>query len=504
MAMFDSLSERLQGVFEQLSSKGRLTEEDVDAGLKEVRLALLAADVNFKIAKDFVASIREKAVGGAVLQALNPGQQVIKIVYDELVTLLGAGAVKLNIAQQPPTIVMMVGLQGSGKTTTTAKLALYLRKSSGQRPLLVAADIYRPAAVAQLESLGKQLGVPVYSEPAGSKPLEIVHNALQRAQELGLNMLIIDTAGRLNIDEMMMNELVQIRDQMHPHETLLVVDAMTGQEAVRVAKDFAEQVGISGIVMTKMDGDARGGAALSVRSVTGVPIKFIGTGEKADALEQFYPDRVASRILGMGDVLTLIEKAQSEFDEKQALELQAKMRKGTYDLENFLEQMRQIKRMGSITDLLGMIPGLGGALKNSDLNIDNDDLKHIEAIILSMTTQERRDPDVITASRRKRIAKGSGSNVHDVNVLLDQFKEMRKMMKQLTGNNTQRGLGNIMRMMKQKQGGDTRLPFGAMRDEEGHALLAAPTNGSSNRAAAPSNGVNRGGGNRNKKNKKKR
>lgn len=501
--MFDSLSDRLQGVFDRLGSKGRLTEADIDEGLREVRMALLQADVNLKVVREFIASVREKALAADVMQALAPAQQVVKIVYDELVTLLGEGQAKLNLARTPPTVVMLVGLQGAGKTTTVAKLALHLRKHTGQRPLLVAADIYRPAAITQLETLGKQLSIPVYSEPPGSSPLDIVVNALKRAHELNLNMVILDTAGRLNIDEAMMNELKQIRDRVHPNETLLVVDAMTGQEAVNVARDFNEQVGVTGLIITKMDGDTRGGAALSARSVTGVPIKFVGTSEKLDGLEEFHPDRVAGRILGMGDMLSLIEKAQQEFDEKQAKELQARMRKGTYDLENFLEQMRQIKRMGSITDILGMIPGVGGLLRGQDLDIDEGDLKHIEAIILSMTPTERHDPDLINGPRRKRIAKGCGLEVSDVNILLNQFKDMRKMMKQLTGSNTQRGLGNIMRQMKSMKGQDGSLPFGMARDDEGNLLTApASARANGNRPAQPSNGVARGGGNRNKKHKK--
>ena len=500
--MFDSLSDRLQGVFDRLGSKGRLTEADIDEGLSEVRRALLQADVNLKVVKEFIANVRVKAIASDVMQALAPAQQVVKIVYDELVALLGEGQAKLNLARTPPTVVMLVGLQGSGKTTTVAKLALHLRKHSGQRALLVAADVYRPAAITQLETLGKQLSIPVYSEPAGAKPLDICVNALKRAHDLNLNMVILDTAGRLNIDEAMMQELQQIRDRVHPNETLLVVDAMTGQEAVRVADDFNKQVGITGLVITKMDGDTRGGAALSVRSVTGVPIKFVGTSEKLDGLEPFDPDRTASRILGMGDMLSLIEKAQQEFDEKQAKELQAKMRKGTYDLENFLEQMRQIKRMGSITDILGMIPGLGGLMRGQDLDIDEKDLKHIEAIILSMTPQERHDPDVINGPRRKRIAKGCGLEVSDVNILLNQFKDMRKMMKQMTGPNAQRGLGNVMRQMKAAKGQGGSLPFGMARDEDGNPLLAAANGKADGQRPQPSNSAPRGQGNRNKKAKK--
>ena len=429
--MFETLSDRLNTAFQRMSSKGRLDEADVDEALKEVRRALLESDVNFKVVKDFVARVREQAIGQDVLRSLTPAQMVVKIVHDELINLLGE-AVPLGRAKQAPTIYMLVGLQGSGKTTTVAKLGLQLKRNN-LSPLLVAADVYRPAAIHQLETLGKQLNIPVYSEGTKANPVNIAQNALNRAAELRSQTIILDTAGRLHIDETMMGELVQIKERLQPTEVLLVVDAMTGQDAVRVAETFNEQVGITGVVLTKVDGDARGGAALSVRTVTGVPIKLMGTGEKTDALEPFFPDRLASRILGMGDVMTLIERAQSEYDMDQAKAMEKKLRTATFDLDDFLNQLQMVKRLGPLQQVMEMIPGMGAAMRQSDVTVEEDDLKHIEAIIRSMTPKERHQPQIIDSSRRRRIARGSGVTTQEVNMLLNQFKQMQKMMKQLGG-----------------------------------------------------------------------
>ncbi|HUP26943.1 MAG TPA: signal recognition particle protein, partial [Chloroflexia bacterium] len=420
----------------------------------EVRRALLEADVNFKVVKTFVEKVRERAVGQEVLKSLTPAQMVVGIVHEQLIELLGDSS-RLEMAKAPPTVIMLVGLQGSGKTTTASKLALQLRRS-GQNPLLVAADMYRPAAVQQLQTLGKQLGVAVYSEPAGANPVNIAVNGVQHGQLNNHNTVILDTAGRLHIDEMMMNEVANIKSRLHPNETLLVVDAMTGQDAVRAASEFNEKVGITGLIMTKMDGDTRGGAALSVREVTGVPIKFIGTGEKSDALEPFYPDRLASRILGMGDVLTLIEKAQAEYDVEQAKAMEKKLRTATFNLDDFLNQLQQVKKLGPLENVMQMIPGLGTAMRQQKVEVKEDDLRHIEAIIRSMTYMERQRPEVIDSSRRRRIAKGSGTTVQDVNALLNQFKQMQKMMKMITGGGgvkmkgkgKRRGIGNMGQWMQ--------------------------------------------------------
>ncbi len=454
--MFENLTDRLNGAFARLSSKGRLDEADIDEAMKEVRRALLEADVNFKVVKQFVDRVKERAMGAEVLKSLTPAQMVVGIVHDQLVELLGEAS-KLNMAKTPPTIIMMVGLQGSGKTTTAAKLALQLRKA-GQNPLLVAADVYRPAAVHQLQQLGKQLGVIVYSEPAGANPVNIAVNGVRQAQAQSHTPVIIDTAGRLHIDEAMMQEVANIKARLNPTEVLLVVDAMTGQDAVRAASEFNEKVGITGLIMTKMDGDTRGGAALSVREVTGVPIKFMGTGEKPDALEPFYPDRLASRILGMGDVMTLVERAQQEFDADQARAMEKKLRTATFNLEDFLGQLQSIKKLGPLEQVLGMIPGVGQAMRQQQVNVNEDDLKHIEAIIRSMTPQERHNPEVINSSRRHRIARGSGTTTQDVNALLKQFKEMQKMMKMLTGGGPKgpggmpKGMKGKMRMMRNVRG----------------------------------------------------
>ncbi|MBK8046284.1 MAG: signal recognition particle protein [Anaerolineales bacterium] len=427
--MFESLSDKLQSVFDKLSSKGKLTEADVNTAMREVRLALLEADVNYKVVKDFVEKVKARAIGAEVMQSLTPAQTVVKIVHEELIELLGKPA-PLNTSSQPPIVIMLVGLQGAGKTTMAAKLALRLRKS-GQRPLLVAADIYRPAAIKQLEVLGKQIDVPVHSEGTNVPASTIAKNAVKVAREKAYNIVLIDTAGRLQIDETLMQELEQIRMVARPADILLVVDAMTGQEAVNVAEGFNARVPLTGLIMTKIDGDARGGAALSVRQVTGVPIKFLGTGEKIADLEPFEPDRLAGRILGMGDVLTLIERAQDSISEADAMAMEQRLSEGNFDFEDFLDQLKQIKRLGPITDLMGMIPGMNKLTKGIDPQLAQDSLKKTEAIINSMTVAERRNPDLLNASRRRRIASGSGMEVQDVNQLVKQFREMQKMMKQM-------------------------------------------------------------------------
>ena len=426
---FESLSNKLQDVFKQLRGKGKLTEKDVKAALREVKLALLEADVNFKIVKDFVNRVTEKAIGGDVLEGLNPGQQVVKIVNDELVELMGSTQSKLTFSSKPPTVYMMVGLQGAGKTTTTGKLAGQLRKQ-GKHPLLVACDVYRPAAIKQLQVVGKTYDIPVF-EMGQEDPVKIASEAVKYASGNGNDIVIIDTAGRLHINEELMDELLNIKTAVRPQEILLVVDAMTGQDAVNVAESFNEKLGLDGIIITKLDGDTRGGAALSVRAVTGKPIKYVGMGEKMEDLEPFYPDRMASRILGMGDVLSLIEKAQQVYDENQAKELEKKMRSSEFNLEDFMAQLQQVKKMGPMKDLLKMMPG-AGKLKLDDVNIDDNATVKVEAIIQSMTVEERRNPDILNGSRKKRIARGSGRSIQEVNQLLKQFNEMKKMMKSLT------------------------------------------------------------------------
>ena len=429
--MFESLSDRLQTVFQKLSGKGKLTEDDVREAMKQVRIALLEADVNLKTVKTFVGAVTEKAIGEEVTKSLTPAQQVVKIVNQELIELLGTANVPLVEAKPGPTVLMLVGLQGAGKTTLAAKLALFLRKK-GKRPLLVAADVYRPAAIAQLESLGKQLNIPVYSEGTNARPADIARNALERARAEGYNHVIVDTAGRLQIDEPLMVELHEIVDAVHPVERLLVVDSMIGQEAVRVAEEFNNRVALTGVVMTKVDGDARGGAALSVHSVTGVPIKFLSTGEKVDTntLEPFYPERLSSRILGMGDMLSLIERAEQVYDEAEAKKMQKKLAKGSFDFEDFLASMQQMRKLGPLQDILKMIPGMGQLGKMDEL-ISEKDMKRIEAIIFSMTPRERRNPDLIKGSRKERIAKGSGTQLQEVSQLVSQFKQMQRMMKQM-------------------------------------------------------------------------
>jgi signal recognition particle subunit SRP54 len=428
--MFESLTEKLNAVFGRLNQRGTITEADLDEAMKEVRQALLAADVNFKVVKQFVADVREKALGVEIHKALNPVQQIIQIVNDELIEILGKEPAHLNRASQPPTVVMLVGLQGSGKTSTAAKLALHLR-NRGDRPLMVAADVYRPAAVEQLLTLGRQLQIPVWEEGTVVPPLKICQDALQEARRIGATVVILDTAGRLHIDQQMMDEVAQIRESVKPQDVLFIADAMQGQEAVRAAEEFHKQVGITGMVLTKMDGDARGGAALSIRHVVGVPVKFVAISEKPDGLEAFFPDRMASRILGMGDMLTLIEKAQATFDPTQVEDLKKKMRTGSFDLEDFVTQMQSVKKMGSLSSLIGMIPGLGGIKKQLQVDgeLDEGFFKNVEAIIYSMTPEERRHPEIINGSRRRRIAKGSGSSPHEINQLLKQFHEAKKIMK---------------------------------------------------------------------------
>ncbi len=456
--MFESLSKRLEGVFTNLSGKGRLTEADVDEAMREVRLALLEADVSLKLVRQFVERVKARAVGAEVLGSFSPAQQVLQIVNEELIEMLGGhdGKSNLDLGGPPPNVIMLVGLQGSGKTTAAAKLARYLKKE-GQRPIMVAADMYRPAAVNQLQTLGKQIAVPVYSEPTGADPVDICVHSINYAREQAATVVILDTAGRLNIDERMMNEVMSIRRRVNPREVLLVADAMTGQEAVRVADDFHKAVSLTGMILTKMDGDARGGAALSIRSVTGVPIKFMGVGEKTDALEPFYPDRLAGRILGMGDVLSLIERAQETIDQEEALKAQARLQQGKFDLEDFLNAMRQLKRMGSLRSIMEMLPGFNKMtdIEGMDEALEGDSLKHIEAIILSMTFEERRNPDIINGSRRKRIARGSGTTPQDINQLLDQFGEMRAMFRQVSS-----GKGPWAKMARQaaKGGGFPGLP----------------------------------------------
>ena len=428
---FENLGEKLQNVLKKLKGKGRLSEKDVRDAMREVRLALLEADVNFRVVKDFVAKLTERAVGHTVLEALNPGQQVIKLVDEELTALMGSTQSQLTFSHKPPTVYMMVGLQGAGKTTSCGKLAGLLRKQ-GKQPMLVACDIYRPAAIKQLQIVGNTYNIPVFEMGDKTDPAIIATKAIEQADQNGNDILIIDTAGRLHIDEALMDELVQVRTAVKPQEILLVVDAMTGQDAVNVAQTFDEKLGLDGIIVTKLDSDTRGGAVLSVKAVTGKPVKYVGLGEKLEDMEPFHPDRMASRILGMGDVLSLIDKAQQAFDEIQAAELEAKIRQNSLTLDDFLSQMQQMKKMGSIKDLLGMMPGINQS-QLAGANIDEKAIAHTEAIIQSMTKQERRDPSALNGSRKRRIAAGSGRTIQDVNRLLKQFEEMRKMMKGFTG-----------------------------------------------------------------------
>lgn len=429
---FEGLADRLQNTMAKIRGKGKVSEADVKEMMREVRLALLEADVNFKVVKDFIKRVSERAVGQEVMKSLTPGQQVIKVVKEELTELMGGEQSKIAVSNRPPTVIMMVGLQGAGKTTTTGKLANLLRKKHNRKPLLVAADIYRPAAIKQLETLGKQLDMPVFSLGDQVSPVEIAKKALEHAKEEHHDYVLIDTAGRLHIDEHLMEELEQVKAIAKPDEIFLVVDAMTGQDAVNVAKSFNELLGLTGVVLTKLDGDTRGGAALSIRSVTETPIKFVGLGEKLDAIEAFHPERMASRILGMGDVLTLIEKAQTNVDAEKAKELEQKMRTASFTFDDFLEQLGQVRNMGPLEDLIGMLPGANKMKGLKNLQVDEKQISHVEAIIKSMTSAEKINPEMMNASRKKRIAKGSGTSVQEVNRLLKQFEDMKKMMKQMT------------------------------------------------------------------------
>ena len=445
---FEGLADRLQNTIQKIRGKGKVTEADVKEMMREVRLALLEADVNFKVVKDFVKKVSERAVGAEVLKSLTPGQQIIKIVNEELTELMGGEQSKIAVSNRPPTVIMMVGLQGAGKTTTSGKLANLLRKKYNRKPLLVAADIYRPAAIKQLQTLGKQLDMPVFSLGDQVSPVEIAKQAIAKAKEEHHDYVLIDTAGRLHVDEALMGELKDIKELTKPDEIFLVVDAMTGQDAVNVAQSFNEQLGLTGVVLTKLDGDTRGGAALSIRAVTQTPIKFVGLGEKLDALEPFYPERMASRILGMGDVLTLIEKAQANVDEEKAKELEQKMRTASFTLEDFLDQLGQVRNLGPLDELLKMMPGANKIKGLNNLQIDEKQIAHVEAIIRSMTTLEKNNPEILNAKRKNRIAKGSGRSVTEVNRLLKQFEDMKKMMKQMTG----------MQQKGKKKGG-FKLPF---------------------------------------------
>lgn len=464
---FETLSERLQSALKSVTRKGKLTEKDVDVMMREVRLALLEADVNIKVVREFIKEVKEKAIGETVLKSLTPGQQVIKIVNEELTKLMGENAAELNFGTKKPAVFMMVGLQGAGKTTHTGKLSTYLRKKEKKNPLLVACDVYRPAAVEQLKTIGKQLNIPVFEKGTSVNPVDIANEAMTYARENGHDLVIIDTAGRLHIDEQLMDELKNIKNLVNPQEILLVVDAMTGQDAVNVAESFHQQLDLTGVILTKLDGDTRGGAALSIRKITNVPIKFMGMGEKLDTLEVFHPERMASRILGMGDVMTLIERAQENFDEEESMKLADKMMNATYDFNDFLKQMKQMKKLGAFEDILKMIPGVGNQLK--DVNIDPKQMARVEAIIQSMTEHERKNPDLINASRKNRIAKGSGCDIAEVNRLIKQFTDMRKMMKKFSnmdprqmermaaamqrgGGNPMAGLGGMMGQGKKGKG----------------------------------------------------
>jgi signal recognition particle subunit SRP54 len=439
--MFEGLNDRLDRSFKILKGQGRITEINVAESVKEIRKALIEADVSYKIAKDFTARVKEKALGGKVLTAVKPGELMVKIVHDELAELMGGEHVGINLSGNP-TVILIAGLQGSGKTTFSAKLANYLKSKQTKQPLLVAGDVYRPAAIDQLKVLGEQVGVEVYSEPENKSPVQIARNAIKFAKENGKNVVIVDTAGRLAVDEEMMNEIAAVKEAINPQEILFVVDSMTGQDAVNTAKAFNDRLNFDGVVLTKLDGDTRGGAALTVKAVVDKPIKFVGIGEKMDALDLFHPSRMADRILGMGDIVTLVEKAQEQFDDEEARRLQKRIAKNQFDFNDFLKQIKQIKKMGNIKDLMGMIPGMGKAVK--DLDVDDDAFKGIEAIIYSMTPDERSNPKLLNGSRRKRIAKGSGADIQEVNRLIKQFAETSKMMKKLTTG----GGKNMMKMMK--------------------------------------------------------
>lgn len=452
--IFENLADRLQETFKKLRGHGKLTADDVNATMREIRIALLEADVNFKVVKDFIKKIKERAVGQAVLESLTPAQAVIKIVNEELTALMGQTQSHINISPKAPTIIMMVGLQGAGKTTSAGKLGLMFKKQ-GKHPLMVAADIYRPAAIKQLQVLGSQIDIPVFAKEDCKDAVRIANEAIDYAKSHANDIVIIDTAGRLHIDENLMQELKSIKEDVKPHEILLVVDAMTGQDAVNVAESFNNDLGLDGVILTKMDGDARGGAALSVKAVTGCPIKFVGAGEKLEALEPFYPDRMASRILGMGDVLTLIEKAQTAFDAEEAKKMEKAFRKNEFTLDDFLSQLNQVRKLGSFENILGMIPGMGGLKKklgDVDIDMNGKEIKHIEAIIRAMTPEEKRNTKIINGSRRKRIAMGSGTKVQEVNKLLKQFDEMKKMMKKMSN------MKQLNKKGKKGKGG-FKLPF---------------------------------------------
>lgn len=452
--IFENLADRLQETFKKLRGHGKLTADDVNATMREIRIALLEADVNFKVVKDFIKKIKERAVGQEVLESLTPAQAVIKIVNEELTALMGQTQSHINISPKAPTIIMMVGLQGAGKTTSAGKLGLMFKKQ-GKHPLMVAADIYRPAAIKQLQVLGNQIDIPVFAKEDCKDAVRIANEAIDYAKSHANDIVIIDTAGRLHIDENLMQELKSIKEDVKPHEILLVVDAMTGQDAVNVAESFNNDLGLDGVILTKMDGDARGGAALSVKAVTGCPIKFVGAGEKLETLEPFYPDRMASRILGMGDVLTLIEKAQTAFDAEEAKKMEKAFRKNEFTLDDFLSQLNQVRKLGSFENILGMIPGMGGLKKklgDVDIDMNGKEIKHIEAIIRAMTPEEKRNTKIINGSRRKRIAMGSGTKVQEVNKLLKQFEEMKKMMKKMSN------MKQLNKKGKKGKGG-FKLPF---------------------------------------------
>ncbi len=444
--IFENLAEKLQSTLKNLKGKGKLNEKDVDLAMREVKLALLEADVHYKVVKDFIKKVKERSIGVEVMQSLTPGQQVIKIVNEELSDLMGGVQSKINISSKPPTVIMLVGLQGAGKTSTAGKLALNL-KNQGKQPMLVACDVYRPAAIKQLEIVAKGAGAIFYSEEGNDNPVDIAIKGYEKAKTLGYDIVIIDTAGRLHIDETLMDELKNIKSSVKPHEILLVVDSMTGQDAVNIAESFDQSLGIDGVILTKLDGDTRGGAALSIKAITKKPIKYAAVGEKLEDLEQFHPDRMASRILGMGDVMSLIEKAQSAFDEDKAKEMQMKMKSSDFTFDDFLDQMQQIKKMGPLKNLLEMVPGMSQMKQLKDVDIDDKELVKVEAIIQSMTKKERQNPSLINASRKKRIAKGSGTHVSQVNRLLKQFEESKKMMKQFT---------NMSKSMKK---GKMKFPF---------------------------------------------
>lgn len=449
--MFQSLTDKLAEAFKKFRNKGKLTEADVKAGMREIKLALLEADVNFKVVRDFIKTVTERAVGSAVLESLMPAQQIVKIVNEELTSLMGGTNAKLTIASKPPTVVMMCGLQGSGKTTHTGKLALMYKKQ-GKHPLMVACDVYRPAAIAQLKTLGEKIDVPVFALGDKISPVEIAKAAVEHAKKNGNDMVFLDTAGRLQIDEILMDELKKIKDAVAPTEILLVVNSMIGQESVNVAETFNNLLDITGVILTMLDGDTRGGAALSIRCVTGKPIKFVGTGEKMDAIEPFHPERMASRILGMGDVLSLIEKAEAAYDQKKAAELEKKLRESTFSLDDYLEQIKQVRQMGSVDQLMGMMPGIKPS-QLKDAKIDEKQIDRMEAMILSMTKKERLTPNIINGSRKKRIAAGSGTSVEDVNRLLNQYEQVNKLMKQMANGN----MGMLGKLLGGKRG--KRMPF---------------------------------------------